>query len=100
VRVGMRLGPFYVSTSTRRRRRRRSSSSAGGGGRTLLTIFGVLLLIGWPLALGQMHGGGYHPWWLIAVPWWVFLALIALGSVASKDAKRSPGAAGSSKDHP
>jgi hypothetical protein len=49
----------------------------------------------------QMHGGGYHPWvWLIAVPWWIFLALIALGSVASKDVKRSPGAVSSSKDHP
>jgi hypothetical protein len=80
VRVGMRLGPFYASTSTRHRR-----GSSGGGG-ALFKLVGILILIGWPLALGQKQGGGYHPWvWLIAVPWWILLALVAIGFLTSKN---------------
>jgi hypothetical protein len=45
----------------------------------------------WPLILGQNKGGGYHLWtWFVAVPWWIILALVAIGYVASKNDKAKP----------
>jgi hypothetical protein len=90
VRVGVKLGPVYASTSTRRRRSRRSGRGGGSG-----TAFGwivALIAIFWPLALGQKQGGGYHPWvWAIAIPWWVLVAFIGIGYLASKSDKSKSG---------
>ena len=70
MRLGVRVGPFYFSGSTRRRRSR--SVSIADGIKVLL----VLAAIGWPLELGQRPGGGWHLWvWAIAVPWWILLVL-------------------------
>jgi hypothetical protein len=68
MRIGMRLGPFYVSTSTRRRRRppvrrqvpsRTSPRGGGGGNRNVPAIAGgglVLLLIIIGVAVGCGKG--------------------------------------------
>ncbi|MGH3181334.1 MAG: hypothetical protein ACRDOE_05435 [Streptosporangiaceae bacterium] len=35
--------------------------------------------------LGQKSGGGWHAWvWVIAIPWWLLLALAAIGYLISK----------------
>jgi hypothetical protein len=79
VRLGVHLGPFYASTSTRRRR----GKSSGGG--LIAGFFGLVLLIGWPFLLGQNPNGGYHGWvWAIAVPWWILLALVLLLALVGK----------------
>jgi hypothetical protein len=77
MRLGVRLGPFYASTSTRRWRRR------GSSGRAWVLAF-ALVVIFWPLLLGQKQGGGYQAWvWLIAVPWWI-LCILGLIGIATK----------------
>lgn len=79
MRLGIHLGPFYASTSTRRRR------GNTGGGRLVLGFFGLLLLIGWPFLLGQKPNGGNYGWvWAIAVPWWILLALAVIGLLAGR----------------
>jgi hypothetical protein len=79
MRLGVHLGPFYASTSTRRRR------GKGSGGGWIAGFFGLLLLIGWPFLLGQKPNGGNYGWvWAIAVPWWILLALAVLGLLAGR----------------
>ena len=79
MRLGVHLGPFYASTSTRRRR-----GKSGGGG-WIAAFFGLLLLIGWPFLLGQKPNGGNYGWvWAIAVPWWILLALVVAGLLAGR----------------
>lgn len=76
MRVGTRVGPFYVSTGVG------SSTSLLG-----LAIKGAvgLLAVFWPLMLGQKANGGWHPWvWAIAIPWWILLALAVIGNLISK----------------
>jgi hypothetical protein len=96
VRLGVHLGPFYASTSTRRRR----GKSSGGG--WIAGFFGLVLLIGWPFLLGQNPNGGYHGWvWAIAVPWWILLALVLLLALVGKltDTSATKDGGGRS-DHP
>lgn len=86
MRVGMRVGPFYASTSTRRRRSRRGSAGQGFG------LVVALAAVIWPLIIGQENNGSYRWWmWLIAIPWWILLLLLAVGYVVSKNDKGKPG---------
>ncbi len=88
MRVGVKLGPLYASTSTRRRRR------GGGSGSFIGLIIGLMIvafIIFWPLVLGQRRGSGYYAWtWAIAVPWWLLLLVAAIGYAASKGTKVKP----------
>lgn len=80
MRVGTRVGPFYMSTGVG------STTSLIG-----LAVRGVigLLVVFWPLMLGQKANGGWHPWvWAIAVPWWILLALAGAGYLISKAEER------------
>jgi hypothetical protein len=84
MRLGVRLGPFHASTSTRRRRRKSS-----GVGPFLAGVVFIGAVIFWPLALGQRPGGGYHGWvYAIAIPYWVLLGALALAYAIGKS---SPG---------
>lgn len=69
MRLGVRLGPVSVSGSTRRRR-------PGGG--FLGGMLAVLAVAAWPFALGQTPAGPRWWVWLIAVPWWIVLAVAVL----------------------
>lgn len=92
MRLGVHLGPFYASTSTRRRRGKSSS-----GGKVAAWVFGLAAIF-WPLALGQKPGGGYHPWvWLIAVPWWILCVLVLLGIAVSRNGSTDSGTQGKPK---
>jgi len=80
MRVGTRVGPFYVSTSV-------------GSTTSLieLAVKGVvgLLVILWPLMLGQRASGGWHPWvWAIAAPWWILLTVLFIGYLVAKAQER------------
>ena len=84
------LGPFYVSTGVG------STTSLIG-----LAVRGIigLLIVFWPLMLGQKSGGGWHSWvWAIAIPWWILLALAGVGYLVAKaeERKRAQAARGSS----
>jgi hypothetical protein len=80
VRVGTRVGPFYVSTGV--------GSTTSLIGLAVRGVIGLLVVI-WPLMLGQKSGGGWHPWvWAIAIPWWILLALAGIGHLMSKAGKR------------
>jgi hypothetical protein len=81
MRIGTRVGPFYVSTGVG------STTSLLG-----LAVRGIVLLLAvfWPLMLGQKASGGWHPWvWAIAVPWWILLALAVIGhQIGKADARK------------
>ena len=80
MRVGTRVGPFYVSTGV--------GSTTSLIGLAVRGIIGLLVVI-WPQMLGQKSGGGWHSWvWAIAIPWWILLALAGIGHLISKAEKR------------
>jgi hypothetical protein len=87
VRIGVKLGPFYASTGTRRRRR-------GGSGSPIVWLVGLVIAayaVMWPLLLGQEKNGGYHLWtWFIGIPWWIFLTLLTIACVATRNDKAKP----------
>jgi hypothetical protein len=63
VRIGVHLGPFWVSTRAGGRRRRRSRSARGPSGApsgcaSLLILAGLAVLALWPFGLASMRGTG------------------------------------------
>lgn len=68
MRFGVKVGPFYASTSTRRRR---GNNSVVGWVFALALIAGVLF---WPVFPAE-NAHGDVPWWgwLLLIPWWLTL---------------------------
>jgi len=83
VRAGVRVGPFYASAGTGR----------GGCASLFGLLIGLMILgaiVAWPLMIGQAKHG-YHPWaWFIAIPWWMLLAVLGIGYLASKNGSGKP----------
>lgn len=91
MRIGVHVGPFWVSGGGRR------GPSSGRGCATRLIFFAALAL--WPLLLGHERGGGRAWWaWTIAGVWWALLALIALGLAAANAAERKTKAPASAQN--
>jgi hypothetical protein len=83
VRLGFHLGPFYASTSTRRHRSGRSGCSTVIG-----WLFGIILLVCWPLWLKHAIGG----WaWVIAGVWWGLLALALIAKLTETSGTKDGG---------
>ena len=77
MRVGVHLGPFYASTSTRRRRR---------GTSPVLPVIGMVALAGWPFAV--VHGPAV---WAVVIPWWIVLIAAAIAVSAGRQRQRRRG---------
>jgi hypothetical protein len=86
MKVETRVGPFSVSTDV--------GSVTSLIGLAARGVIGLLVVL-WPLMLGQKANGGWHPWvWAIAIPWWILMALLAVGYLVGKaqERKRAQGA--------
>jgi hypothetical protein len=86
MKVETRVGPFSVSTDV--------ETIASLASLAVKAVIGLLFIF-WPLMLGQKANGGWHPWvWAIASPWWILVALLAVGHFIRKaeESKRAQGA--------
>ena len=76
MKVETRVGPFSVSTDV--------ETIASLAWLVVKAAIGLLFIFR-PLMLGQKANGGWHPWvWAIAIPWWILVALLAVGHFIRK----------------
>jgi hypothetical protein len=76
MKVQIGHGPFSVSTDV--------ETIASLAWMAVKAVLGLLLVF-WPLMLGQKANGQWHPWvWAIAIPWWILVVLLAIGHFIRK----------------